>query len=104
MRSHGATIFSRLQSVKDAACRLHANGESAVLWKSEVCQSMSQVVQFVNRPQKIAGARVAAGAPRVRVKTVALPNEHGGWGLLLEPVALGLLVVPSWPRRSPSFS
>jgi hypothetical protein len=28
-------------------------------------------------------------------KTVALPAEHGGWGLLGEPVALGLALAPS---------
>jgi uncharacterized membrane protein YhaH (DUF805 family) len=27
---------------------------------------------------------------------VALPTEHGGWGLTAEPVLLGLLVAPSW--------
>jgi hypothetical protein len=27
---------------------------------------------------------------------VALPAEHGGWSLTLEPVMLGLLVQPSW--------
>ncbi|HEX8127892.1 MAG TPA: YwiC-like family protein [Pyrinomonadaceae bacterium] len=32
---------------------------------------------------------------RVRVRTVALPTEHGGWGLALEPIVLGLLVAPS---------
>jgi hypothetical protein len=45
-----------------------------------------------------AGAVVAAAArtaPRVRIKTVALPTEHGGWGLSLEPVVLGMLVAPS---------
>lgn len=31
----------------------------------------------------------------VRLRLVALPTEHGGWGLLLEPIALGLLVAPS---------
>jgi hypothetical protein len=31
------------------------------------------------------------------VKTVALPVEHGGWGLLGEPLLLGLLAAPSWP-------
>ena len=31
----------------------------------------------------------------VRIKTIALPAEHGGWGLLFEPIALGLLVAPS---------
>ncbi len=28
-------------------------------------------------------------------KTVALPAEHGGWGLLAEPVVLGLVLAPS---------
>ena len=32
----------------------------------------------------------------VRLKTVALPAEHGSWGLVLEPILLGLLVGPSW--------
>jgi hypothetical protein len=27
---------------------------------------------------------------------VALPTEHGGWGLTVEPALLGLLVAPSW--------
>lgn len=31
----------------------------------------------------------------MRIRTVALPIEHGGWGLALEPVLLGLLVAPS---------
>ena len=31
----------------------------------------------------------------VRIKTIALPAEHGGWGFLLEPIALGLLLAPS---------
>lgn len=32
---------------------------------------------------------------RVPLKTVALPNEHGAWPLLLEPALLALLVAPS---------
>ena len=31
----------------------------------------------------------------VRVRPVALPVEHGGWGLLFEPIILGLLLGPS---------
>lgn len=27
---------------------------------------------------------------------VAVPTEHGGWGLTLEPALLGMLVAPSW--------
>jgi hypothetical protein len=32
----------------------------------------------------------------VRLKPIALPAEHGSWGLVLEPILLGLLVAPSW--------
>jgi hypothetical protein len=56
---------------------------------------MSRVTLFEERHESAIGARVEPA--RVRVKTVALPTEHGGWGLSLEPVALGLLVAPSWP-------
>lgn len=31
---------------------------------------------------------------RSLLKTVAVPTEHGGWGLTLEPALLGLLVAP----------
>ncbi len=41
--------------------------------------------------------RGATGAPGARSvwRSVALPNEHGGWGLTAEPALLGLLVAPS---------
>jgi YwiC-like protein len=32
----------------------------------------------------------------VRLRSIALPVEHGGWGMLAEPLVLGLLVAPSW--------
>jgi hypothetical protein len=40
----------------------------------------------------------AAATARARPawRAVAVPDEHGGWGLTAEPVLLGLLVVPSW--------
>lgn len=34
-------------------------------------------------------------AGRVRIRSIALPTEHGGWGFTLEPILLGLLVAPS---------
>ncbi len=34
-------------------------------------------------------------SPRVRLKTIAVPPEHGSWGFLLEPLLLGLIVAPS---------
>ena len=33
---------------------------------------------------------------RATWKTVAIPSEHGGWGLTAEPVLLGLLLAFSW--------
>ena len=38
---------------------------------------------------------VAATAPVVARKAVAVPNEHGGWGMLAEPLLLGLVVAPT---------
>jgi YwiC-like protein len=32
---------------------------------------------------------------KVRIKNIALPVEHGGWGLSLEPIVMGLSVAPS---------
>ncbi len=34
-------------------------------------------------------------APRVRLRTIAFPIEHGGWGFLAEPLLLGLALAPS---------
>jgi hypothetical protein len=34
---------------------------------------------------------------RSTLRAVAIPTEHGGWSLTLEPVVLGLLVAWSWP-------
>ncbi len=38
----------------------------------------------------------APARPRRVWRSVAVPSEHGGWGLTFEPVLLGLIVVPSW--------
>lgn len=38
-----------------------------------------------------------AGHERSLWRTVAIPSEHGGWGLTLEPALLGLLLAFSWP-------
>lgn len=34
-------------------------------------------------------------SPRSRLRAIALPTEHGGWGLTAEPAVLGLLLAPS---------
>ena len=38
---------------------------------------------------------VISASGGVRIRPVALPVEHGGWGLLFEPLLLGLLLAPS---------
>lgn len=35
---------------------------------------------------------LAPSSPSVRVRSVALPSEHGAWGFLTEPILFGLLV------------
>src|SRR5665811_11259 len=37
----------------------------------------------------------AVPAARPRIRSIALPTEHGGWGFTLEPILLGLLVAHS---------
>ncbi|NKQ35184.1 MAG: YwiC-like family protein [Chloroflexi bacterium] len=37
----------------------------------------------------------ARARTKVHLKAIAIPAEHGGWGMVLEPILLGLLVVPS---------
>jgi len=41
-----------------------------------------------------AGENATASPGRPRLRSVALPAEHGGWGFLLEPLLLGLLIAP----------
>ncbi len=41
-------------------------------------------------------SHTSPGAAKVRLKSVALPPEHGGWGFLFEPILLGLFVAASW--------
>jgi hypothetical protein len=45
-------------------------------------------------------AMVATGstpsAAPLRLRSIALPVEHGGWGLLGEPLIVGLVLAPSW--------
>jgi hypothetical protein len=44
-------------------------------------------------------SRALSAGPASPVRSVAsvfLPKEHGSWSLALEPLALGLLVAPSW--------
>lgn len=43
----------------------------------------------------IAANQIKTATRPVRIRPVALPAEHGGWGLLLEPIVLGLLLAPS---------
>jgi len=43
----------------------------------------------------VADHPIVAGE-RSPLRAVAMPVEHGGWGLTLEPVLLGLIVAPSW--------
>ena len=40
-------------------------------------------------------ASTALTHERPRWRALAVPSEHGGWGLTLEPVLLGLLIAPS---------
>lgn len=47
-------------------------------------------------PEAFVPALSSPPAP-LRLRSIALPVEHGGWGLLGEPIAVGLAIAPSWP-------
>ena len=40
-------------------------------------------------------SEASARGVRPRIRSIALPTEHGGWGFTLEPILLGLLVAAS---------
>ena len=43
----------------------------------------------------IVASKLIGANSGVRLRSIALPVEHGGWGLLFEPILLGLLLAPS---------
>src|SRR6266508_6035942 len=43
----------------------------------------------------IAASQMSGKIRRIRLRPIALPAEHGGWGLLFEPIVLGMLLAPS---------
>jgi len=43
--------------------------------------------------EKMSGPPLPAARPSLRA--VALPVEHGGWGMLVEPLAIGLILAPT---------
>jgi hypothetical protein len=40
----------------------------------------------------------------VSLRKIALPVEHGGWGIVLEPAVLGVAVAPTWPGLAIAFA
>jgi YwiC-like protein len=60
--------------------------------------SFAQASEQTSSANRLAPARVGRSkSPGVRLRPVALPVEHGGWGLVLEPLVLGLCLAPSVP-------
>lgn len=41
------------------------------------------------------GPAPSAPAPRPVLRSVAVPSEHGGWGLTLEPILVGAIIAPT---------
>jgi hypothetical protein len=52
-------------------------------------------VSSLKKPENDGAGAGATSARRLRIRSIALPTEHGGWGFTLEPILLGLLVAPS---------
>jgi hypothetical protein len=43
----------------------------------------------------IAASQMSGKIRRIRLRPIAIPVEHGGWGLVFEPIVLGLLLAPT---------
>ena len=56
--------------------------------------SLTDLTSPLREPVLSSGAM--SSPPPVRLRTIALPVEHGGWGFLAEPILLGLALAPSW--------
>ncbi|MEN8115195.1 MAG: YwiC-like family protein [Actinomycetota bacterium] len=55
-----------------------------------------QETRPTSKPEDPESDPVGIATPgRPRIRSIALPTEHGGWGFTLEPILLGLLVAPS---------
>ena len=65
-------------------------GGAAPLAQSVSGAALAFLARMDQEPVAVPGAR-----PAVALKAIALPTEHGAWGLLLEPIALGLALAPS---------
>jgi hypothetical protein len=53
----------------------------------------------MKRPEAVGAGTGPSKMPqtlRGRIGAVTKPTEHGGWGLTLEPILLGMLVAPTW--------
>jgi len=65
----------------------------------EITRRADLVVQAMVAPRHrdatVTTALVVSSRERPAWRAVALPSEHGGWALTLEPAVLGLLVAPS---------
>ena len=57
---------------------------------------MGKTDLMVANEKALSRNRISHARNGVRIKTIALPAEHGGWGLVFEPVVLGLLLAPSF--------
>ncbi|MFV0308199.1 MAG: YwiC-like family protein [Desertimonas sp.] len=69
-------------------------------WSLSAATAVSEtriVRPVTTRPDDHPETAVSAVSLRSRLKAVAWPREHGGWGLTLEPVLLGVLVAWSVP-------
>lgn len=75
----------RCSVTEDRTTRLGVGGSRAYAWR----------VSSLKKPPTATPETSPSSAPRVRIRSIALPTEHGGWGFTLEPILLGLLVAPS---------
>src|SRR4051812_48913912 len=86
-------VFSSLAAnamVRGVALGLH-------YWRFEsgMCRQRSRMNGITSNMTPAFTAPSAKARQTFKLRSIALPNEHGSWGILFEPLVLGIAVAPS---------
>lgn len=65
-------------------------------WLKRVCTVHPAYSAFLFAPMHGGGLGLILSGMSSSLRKLVLPREHGAWGMLLEPMLVGCLVLPTW--------